>query len=103
MRDDSQHFRGAATNLAGCRLFRACEVFYVHKRNSGRKTINLNSARETETGEENRRWTTMDDDKLQPGRLTQRVKVWLLANRFLSASMVVYLRFKCRFQDQYSS
>src|SRR6266568_1415249 len=47
---------------------------------------------------ENRRWTTMDDGAFRFGTFTQRVKGWLRVSRFLSASMVVYLRFNCRFQ-----
>ena len=47
-------------------------------------------------GKENRRWTTMDDDAFRFGTLTQRVKGRLRVSRFLSASMVVYLRFDCR-------
>jgi len=39
----------------------------------------------------------MDDDAFRFGSLTQRVKGWLRVSRFLSASMVVYLRFNCRF------
>ena len=40
----------------------------------------------------------MDDDAVRFGTLTQRVKGWLRVSRFLSASMVVYLRFNCHFQ-----
>ena len=53
---------------------------------------------------ENHRWTflphrqaTMDDDAFRFGTLTQQVKARLRVSRFLSASMVVYLRFNCRF------
>ncbi len=46
---------------------------------------------------ENRRWTTMDDDAFRFGTLTQPAKGQLRVGRFLSASMVVYLRFNCRF------
>ena len=46
--------------------------------------------------QDNRRWTT--NDAFRFGTLTQRVKAWLRASRFLSASMDVYLRFNCRFQ-----
>src|SRR2546422_4770370 len=40
----------------------------------------------------------MDDDAYRFGTLTQQMKGWLRVNRFLSASMVVYLRFNCCFQ-----
>jgi hypothetical protein len=46
---------------------------------------------------ENRRWKTMDDDAFRFGTLTRRVKGSLRVSCFLSASMVVYLRFDCRF------
>ena len=49
---------------------------------------------------ENRRWTTMDDDAFRFGTFNQRVKGWLRVSRFLSASMVVYLRFNSRFWVQ---
>ena len=39
----------------------------------------------------------MDDDASGFGTFTQRVIGWLRVSRFLSASMVVYLRFTCRF------
>src|SRR5207247_4379295 len=45
---------------------------------------------------ENRRWTTMDDDAFRFGTLTQHVKGRLCVSGFLSASMVVYLRFNFR-------
>ena|SRR2546425_12826475 len=41
---------------------------------------------------------TMDDDAFRFGTVTKRVKGWLRASRFLSASMVVYLRLNCRFE-----
>ena len=46
---------------------------------------------------DNRRWTTMDDDVFRLRTLTQRVKGWIRVSRFLSASMVVYRQFNCRF------
>jgi len=39
----------------------------------------------------------MDDDAFRLGTLTQQVNGWLRASGFLSASMVVYLWFDCRF------
>ena len=39
----------------------------------------------------------MDDDAFHFGTLTQQVKGWLRVIGFLSASMVAYLRFNCRF------
>lgn len=40
----------------------------------------------------------MDDDEVRGRTVTERVKGWLRVSRFLSASMVVYLRFNCRFR-----
>ena len=48
-------------------------------------------------GKENRSWTTMDVDAFRFRTLIQQVKGSLHVSRFLSASMVVFLRFNCRF------
>ena len=40
----------------------------------------------------------MDDDAFRFGNLTQQVKGRLRVGRFLSASMVVHLRFNCHFR-----
>jgi hypothetical protein len=41
----------------------------------------------------------MNDDAFRFGSFTEQVKDWLRVGRFPSASMVVYLRFNCRFSD----
>ena len=49
---------------------------------------------------ENRSWTMRDNDPFRFAILAQQVKDPLRVRRFLSASMVVYLRFNSRFWVQ---